>query len=153
MRGCRKNSPESVFCDIIKNKMWMAVEKREKLEYKIFTRIGKNKYDELVALLHNSNSKTISSLLRNILHHKKIVVFTRDVTMDNIMEQLSGIRKELLVIGVNVNQATRKLNQSQFNQEQLFLANEILHGFQKASLKVEALFEIINNLSVKWLPK
>jgi len=73
--------------------------------------------------------------------------------LDKTMEQLSGIRKELQAIGVNINQATRKLHQTDFNTEQLIQAQEILKGFQHTEAKINVLFELIDNLSEKWLPK
>ena len=131
----------------------MTMEKNERLEYKIFTRVGKKKYDELLSMLNNSDSRTMSALLRDILEHKKITIHIRDITLDKTMEQLSGIRKELQAIGVNINQATRKLHQTDFNTEQLIQAQEILKGFQHTEAKINVLFELIDNLSEKWLPK
>jgi len=130
----------------------MTREKSERLEYKIFTRVGRKKYGELLSLLRNSDCRTISALLRSILEHEKIIIYTHDNTLDKTMEELSGIRKELLTIGVNINQVTRKLHQADLKEEQLALAEEILKGFQDTEVKINMLFGLINNLSEKWLP-
>ncbi|MDB5129801.1 hypothetical protein [Mucilaginibacter sp.] len=131
----------------------MTKEKKERLEYKVFTRIGRKKYDELIAMLDNSDSRTISALLRDILEHQKIIIHTHDNTLDKTMEELSGVRKELQAMGVNINQATRKLHQTDFNTAELTQAQEILNGFQHTEAKINVLFELIDNLSEKWLPK
>ncbi len=131
----------------------MTREKSERLEHKIFTRVGRKKYDELLLLLRNSDCRTISALLRSILEHQKIIIYTYDNTLDKTMEELSGIRKELLTIGVNINQVTRKFHQADLNEEQLTIAREILKGFQDTESKINRLFELINNLSEKWLPE
>jgi hypothetical protein len=128
-------------------------EKIERLDYKIFTRVGRKKYDELLSLLRNSDSRTISALLRYILEHEKIIIYTHDNTLDKTMEELSGIRKELQAIGININQVTRKLHQADLNEEQLILAEKILNDFQNTGDKINVLFAIIDNLSEKWLPK
>ncbi len=131
----------------------MTKQKGERLEYKIFTRIGRKKYDELLMMLEKSHSRTLSALLRAILEHEKIIIHTHDSTLDKTMEQLSGIRKELQAIGVNINQVTRKLHQADLNEEQLTLAQEILNSFQNTGEKINVLFEMIDNFSEKWLPK
>jgi len=131
----------------------MTKEKNERLDYKVFTRIGRKKYDELISILENSDYRTISALLRSILEHQKIIIYTHDHTLDKTMEELSGIRKELQAIGVNINQVTRKLHQADLNEEQLTLAQEILTSYQNTGEKINILFEMIDNLSEKWLPK
>jgi len=131
----------------------MTNEKSERLDYKVFTRIGKKKYDELISMLDNSDRRTLSALLRAILEYQKITVYTYDTTLDKTMEQLSGIRKELHSIGVNINQATRRLHQADLNEEQLTFAQEILSSFQNTGDKINRLFELIDKLSEKWLPK
>lgn len=131
----------------------MTGEKRERLEYKIFTRVGKKKYNELLSMLNNSDCRTVSALLRSILEHEKITIHTRDNTLDRTMEELSGIRKELQATGVNINQVTRKLHQADLNEEQLILAQAILNSFQNTGEKIDMLFEMIDHLSEKWLPE
>lgn len=150
----KRTPPESgFFNDLFLKLPGMTKEKSERLEYKVFTRIGKKKYSELLAMLNNSDSRTISALLRAILEHQKIIIHAHDDSLDKIMEQLSGIRKELQSIGININQVIRKLNQTNFNEEQLLQAQNILNIYQNIGLKTDALFELIDNLSRKWLPE
>ncbi len=123
------------------------------LRYRVETRITEQKFAELSELLQKSSCRNMSELLRSILENRKIVIKTYDHSLDKIMEQLSGVRKELNAIGVNINQAVRKLNCENSAESRLFQTLEIARLYQQTDLKVSELFTIISNLSELWLPK
>lgn len=131
----------------------MKERKSGKLNYKVFSRINKEKYEELLAQLNKSSCRTISELIRHILNHDKIRVITYDATLDKVMEQLSGIRKELQAIGVNINQVTHRFHKEQQPAGRLFQAMEIAKLYQQTEEKVAELFTIIAKISEQWLPK
>ncbi|MET4082980.1 hypothetical protein ABIB40_002947 [Pedobacter sp. UYP30] len=54
--------------------------------------------------------RKLSEYTRNVLFEKSTTVFHRDKSMDDILEELILLRKELNFIGNNFNQAVRKLN-------------------------------------------
>ena len=121
---------------------------------RIHTRITKEKYDELVALLQKSyGMHTLSELLRNILNHKVIVVKSYDVSLDKVMTELSLIRRELQVIGININQVVRCFHTGELAEDRLFQAMEIVKLYQQTDSKVTELFLMIAKLSELWLPK
>lgn len=124
------------------------------LTHRIHTRLTKEKYDELNALLKQSRGlHSLSELLRHILDHKIIVTRSYDASLDRVMEELSAIRKELQAIGVNINQVTRRFHTEDLPEGKLFQALEIAKLYQQADLKVTELFAVIAKLSEKWLPK
>lgn len=126
----------------------------KRLSCRVHTRITKEKYDELTALLGQSRSlHSHSELLRYILDHKKIVTEAHDNSLDMVMRELSGIRKELQAIGVNINQVTRTFHQTDLPDSKLFQAEEIARLYQQTDLKVSELFSIIAKFSETWLPK
>lgn len=125
----------------------------DRLEYRVFTRISKEKYRELTAMLQSSRCKTVSELLRHILENRKIVVEHYDSSMDKAMEQLSGIRKELHAIGININQLTRYFHGAKTAEARLYNAMEITKLYQQADLKISELFNVVEKLSLLWLPK
>lgn len=131
----------------------MARKKIEKLEFKVFTRIGREKYKELDAMLKNSRYRTMSALIRDVLMNQKITILTRDSSLDELMERLISIRTELTRIGVNMNLATRGLYQNPLPQEQLDIALEVTRFKQQSDERVRELFELISKLSYKWLPE
>lgn len=54
--------------------------------------------------------RKMSEYSRNVLLEKTIIVTHRDKSMDEVLEELILLRKELNAIGINFNQAVRKLN-------------------------------------------
>jgi hypothetical protein len=54
--------------------------------------------------------RKMSEYTRNVLLEKTITVTYRDKSMDEVLEELILLRKELNSIGINFNQAVRKLN-------------------------------------------
>lgn len=130
----------------------MAREKSEKLACKVFARVSKTKYEELNKLLEHSSCRTLSALIRNILLERKIIVQTKDATLDKTMEQLSAIRKELHAIGININQITRQFNIYPDFEHRIFLAGEAAQQYKQVGGKVDELLSIISKLSEQWLP-
>ena len=128
--------------------------KKAVLTHRVHTRVTKEKYDELTALLKQSRGlHSHSELLRHILDHQAIITRTYDETMDKVIEELSAIRKELQAIGVNINQVTRRFHAEDLPEGKLFQALEIAKLYQQADAKVTLLFSIISNLSKQWLPE
>lgn len=124
----------------------------DSLDYRVFTRISKEKYEQLHQMLKQSRCRTISELLRKILENKPIVVKTYDTSLDKVMEQLCGIRKELHAIGININQVTRYFHTEHSPEGKLFQALEVARLYQQTDLKISELFLIIGKLSERWLP-
>ncbi len=93
----------------------------------------------------------MSELVRNILHNKPIKVYSVDESFPKLMEEISGIRKELNAIGININQVTRSFNNSPDREQKLFHAFEIDKHYQAVGKKVDTLLMIISKLSDKWL--
>jgi hypothetical protein len=126
----------------------------KRLTCRIHTRLTQEKYDELLGVLNQSTSiPSLSGLLRHILEYKKIVVQYYDTTVDRVMAELSGIQKELQAIGVNINQVTRALHQLDLPEDKLMEAKKIIESFRQTEQKINELFEMLTNLSEKWLPE
>src|SRR5690625_4498916 len=119
----------------------------DRLDYRVFTRISKEKYEELTAMLQHSRCKNISELLRHVLENKKIVLEHYDSSLDKVMEQVSGIRKELQAIGININQVTRYFHGAKSAEATLYNAMEIAKLYQQTDLKITELFSIVTQLS------
>ncbi len=125
----------------------------DRLDYRVFTRISQEKYEELDELLQHSRCRTTSELLRHILENKKMVVEYYDSSLDKVMEQLLGIRKELHAIGININQVTRYFHGAKSAEAKLYNAMEIVKLYQQTDRKITELFSIVTQLSELWLPK
>lgn len=123
-------------------------------------------YDKVVALrlttrMHTrfdemrkkSNCRSLGEFLRNILQNEKIVLYTRDVTVDAFTTELAAIRKELRAIGVNINQATHYLNGAELPVQKLYHAQQIAAEYQKVNVPVERALAIMGNAYKKWSSK
>ncbi len=129
------------------------MEQRQRFTHRIHTRITAKKLEELQSLqLRSQGIKSLSELLRNILDNKKIVVLSRDASLDMLMEELSKIRQQIQAIGVNINQVTKRFHNASGAEAKLFSAMEITRLYQQTDLKVTELLGIISNLSKVWLP-
>jgi len=73
-------------------------------------RLTPAEYKSMNKLLQNTMCRSLSEYGRNVLLEKQIIVTHRDKSMDEILEELILLRKELNFIGNNFNQVVRKLN-------------------------------------------
>ena len=127
---------------------------KEELTCRIHTRLTKKKYDELSDLLKQCRGiHSLSELLRNILNNKTIITQGHDAAKEKIMEQLGAIRKEMLAIGVNINQVTHVLHQTDCNDELRVHAEEILRSCQDTQAKINEFFAFMDEFSARWSSK
>ena len=73
--------------------------------------------------------------------------------MNGIMEELTGIRKELKAIGNNINQLTRKYNSSPTEVQQAYYTLKAAELYQKVEPKVNRLLMLVSQLTEKWLQR
>lgn len=125
--------------------------KDEGLPRRIHTRLTQKKYDELSAMLSQSNGiRSLSELLRHILDHKTITVKTYDATADMIVNELALIRKELLAIGININQVARVMHGLILPADKLAEAGEIIAFIEQTDRKINELFGMLDKFSQTW---
>jgi hypothetical protein len=123
----------------------------QELKHQVCTRVNDQKFRELSALLDRNPSMDMSTLVRHILHNRQIKVFTRDMTLDNLMEELARLRGEIRAIGVNINQMTKQFNTFPEWQRKELFARMGFHKYQDLQPKVDQLLAIIGKLAKKWL--
>lgn len=118
--------------------------RKKQLTHRIDFRVSPEEHRKLQDLIPRTRGiKTVSQLLRKILEEGKFTIETYDVTRDKILEQLSGIRRELQAIGVNINQVTRRFHSEKTAEGRLFQALEITKLFQQADLRLSKVITII----------
>ncbi|HEX9504101.1 MAG TPA: plasmid mobilization relaxosome protein MobC [Patescibacteria group bacterium] len=125
--------------------------KKVLLKHHVTIRIGEEKFNELKKLLDGNSQNDMSRLLRDILHNKPITVFTKDKTLDNLMEELAKLRSEIRAIGVNINQITRLFNTYPEPQRKALFAKMAFKEHQALEPKITALLEIVSKLAKRWL--
>lgn len=121
------------------------------LTHPIILRVNEDTYKRLEQILMNSNCQSIGEVARNILSKEKILMLTRDVTMNAPMEELASIRKELRSIGININQQTRHFHTSENEAQRSFYFMRTTDPYKNVGQKVDRLLELVTKMSMKWL--
>ncbi|RZJ56024.1 MAG: mobilization protein [Flavobacterium sp.] len=121
------------------------------LTHPIIIRVNENTYKRLEKILLNSNCQSIGEVARNILSKEKILMLTRDITMNAPMEELASIRKELRSIGININQQTRHFHTSENETQRSFYFMRTCDLYKNVGQKVDRLLELVSKMSMKWL--
>jgi DNA-binding HxlR family transcriptional regulator len=123
----------------------------EALLYDIKTRVNSENFERLQGRLKASHYQTMSEMLRDMICNGQIHVVTVDETLDVVMEQLTGLRKELNAIGVNLNQLTRLLNIARQSGNRSVNLAEFTDTLTQLATKIDPIQEIISQLAKKWL--
>lgn len=123
----------------------------ELLTHPIIVRVNENTYKRLENILLHSNCQSIGEVARNILSKEKILMLTRDITMNAPMEELTAIRKELRSIGININQQTRHFHTSENEAQRSFYFMRTSDLYKNVAQKVDRLLELVTQMSLKWL--
>jgi len=77
---------------------------------KVTIRFKESEYNKLFYGFKTTTKRKFSEYLRDTLLNKKITVFTRNQSLDLLVNELAFLRTELSAIGNNYNQTVRKLN-------------------------------------------
>jgi hypothetical protein len=127
------------------------VSDQAELKHRIYTRVNDKKFRELQTLLAGNPKNDMSSLLRSILYNRQVKVFTKDKTLDNLMEELAKLRTEIRAIGVNINQITRFFNTYPEPQKKALYAKMAFREYLAIEVKIDELLTIITKLAKRWL--
>ncbi|MFD0763236.1 plasmid mobilization relaxosome protein MobC [Mucilaginibacter lutimaris] len=77
---------------------------------RITLRLTNEEFLELENQWKNSTLRKLSDLVRRLIFGRKFTVYTRNKSMDDLLEEMALLRRELNAIGVNFNQAVHRLN-------------------------------------------
>ena len=76
----------------------------------LLTRLKPAEFTLLDSRFKKTRFRKLSEYIRSVLLEKPITVTYRDKSMDEVLEELILLRKELNAIGNNLNQAVRNIN-------------------------------------------
>lgn len=127
-------------------------EKEQKIkQYWLTLRISPQQKKRLKRLLAKSTyCQNMSELIKDILFRKEITINTYDASLDDVKEELIGIKKELHSIGININQVTHYFHGHPDPLEKRFYAKKVAHLFKSTETKVNRLFKLISDLGKRW---
>jgi hypothetical protein len=123
----------------------------EILQHEVKTRVNDQRFKALNDLLRQSRFQSMSELIRDILDNKPIRVLTHDDSLEQYMETLSSIQRELRAIGININQITRHFNTSSAENQKMFHSMKIAEQYNQVGVKVEQLLSVVNQIAKQWL--
>jgi len=121
------------------------------LQHEIKTRVNAEKFRELQRILSQNPNKDMSGLVRDILDNRPVKIFTRDITLDNLMEELANLRTEIRAIGININQITKLFNTYPEPRRKEFYARTAFAEYRAIEPKIEQVLTIISKLAKRWL--
>ncbi|RZJ83151.1 MAG: mobilization protein [Chryseobacterium sp.] len=117
----------------------------------IIVRLTENQFRKLEKIRKESDIKTIGEVVRKILTNRPIKLLHKDISMNQSMEEMALIRKEIKSIGVNINQQTHRFHISQSDTERSFHAIKTSETYKSMEPKIDRLLSIISKLAEKWL--
>lgn len=128
----------------------MKSEKEHKSKW-INIRITPEEYEKVYSGFKQTTSRKLSIYVRDILLHRKITVCSRSKSLDDFMEELILLRKELSAIANNFNQVVRRINGCQTDNELKLLGDKSLEMQRDLISRIAVIQESINQFSDRWL--
>lgn len=114
-------------------------------------RLTGDEYSELEKNWKKSTVKKLSEFVRRVLFGKRITVYSRNQSLDELMAELVLLKREMHAIGVNFNQAVHRLNMTDHAPQM----QAWVERFARDRDRYFALFEEvklkINSVGEQWL--
>lgn len=115
------------------------------------TQKERGKLDQLLA--QSAHDQTLSELVRTILFKRSITVNSRNASLDEVKEELIGIRSELRRIGININQVVHYFNLQDQIADRFRYGRQIADLYQPVITVSQELAEKLDETLRLWLPK
>lgn len=127
------------------------MKENNKRDIRICIRLTVKEYEQLRNDQQNTPDRKLSDFARKKLLGKPVRVFTRNRSLDLLMEELVLLRKELNHIGNNFNQVVRKINAVQMPGELSFWLSVSKKLQEQLLEKTNGIQEKIIQISTPWL--
>ncbi len=130
----------------------MAKEEDKRVRWKNL-RFKPDEYELLEGRFKKTRFRKLSEYMRNVLLDKPITVNYRDKAMDDILEELILLRRELNAIGNNLNQAVFQINAAHGNADGKLWARLLSVVNSKVEPSIEEIKEKMNQYADVWSQK
>ncbi len=120
---------------------------------KVTTRFKPNEFKVLDTRFKKTRFLKLSEYIRCVLLEKPITVNYRDKSMDDMLEELALLRKELNAIGNNLNQAVRQINSAHGNADNRLWSNLLSIIGSKVDPSIGQIKERMQSFSELWSQK
>ena len=118
---------------------------------KVTVRFKPAEYNKVNTAFGSTTKKKLSEYIRFVLLDKPVTVYTRNKSLDELMEELVFLRNELSAIGSNFNQLVKRLHTASHFADLKALALRSENEQQNFLLKTSEINEKIIQISRKWL--
>ncbi|MBK0378553.1 plasmid mobilization protein [Mucilaginibacter segetis] len=119
----------------------------------LLTRLKPDEYQSIYSAFKKTRFNKLSEYSRSLLLSKPVVVNYRDKSMDEMLEELALLRRELNAIGTNLNQAVRQINSAQGNAEKKLWLNLLSVIGTKIDPAIGQIKDRMQNFSELWSQK
>jgi len=114
-------------------------------------RFTDDEYAKLAGNWKNSTVRKLSDFVRRLIFGRKVTVYTRNKSLDELLEQLALLRRELKAIGVNFNQAVHRLNMTDHSPQMQAWVERFGRDRDRYFALFEEVCSKINSVSEQWL--
>lgn len=130
----------------------MAKQEDKRIRWKNL-RFKPDEYALLEGRFKKTRFRKLSEYMRNVLLEKPVTVNYRDKAMDEMLEELALLRRELNAIGNNLNQAVYQINAAHGNADGRLWANLLSVINSKVEPAVAQIKERMNQFADIWSQK
>lgn len=125
----------------------------ENRSHRLIVRFKPAEFELIERRFKKTMFRNLSEYTRNVLLEKNITVTYRDKAMDDVLEELILLRRELNAIGHNLNQAIRQINSAHGSADTRLWANLLTTVNSKVEPAIEQIKERMNYYAEIWSQK
>ncbi len=126
---------------------------KEDLNKIITIRVSDRFFNQLEEKRKKTNCQNVSEMVRAILYKEKIMFYYTDASLNATALELAGIRKELNLIGNNINQITKFFHAADSSSQKMFHALKVAEDYKRVESKIEKLLIMVSEIGKRWLQK
>jgi len=122
---------------------------RNKVKW-IHVRLSVQEYRIITNKTSNSTCRNMSQYLRSIIFERPIVTTYRNLSQDDMVQQMVLLNSELNAIGNNLNQITKKLHILRPSEEQ-YWGLQFSSKAESILLKIAEVKDAVQEIGERWL--
>jgi hypothetical protein len=120
---------------------------------RVTTRFKEDEFKLIDNRFKKTRFRKLSEYIRSVLLEKPVTVMYRDKSMDEVLEELILLRKELNAIGNNLNQTVRNINSAHGGADTRLWINLLGVINSKLEPSINQIKDRMNNYAELWSQK
>jgi hypothetical protein len=120
---------------------------------RVTTRFKEDEFKLIDNRFKKTRFRKLSEYIRSVLLEKSVTVMYRDKSMDEVLEELILLRKELNAIGNNLNQTVRNINSAHGGADTRLWINLLGIINSKLEPSINQIKDRMNNYAELWSQK